>query len=723
MIIQDIQLENFRQFRGKTPRIAFAAGPGPRITVFHGEMGHGKTTLLNAFRWALHGTTGVSDRFQDPWFIVNKDVKDSDPDGARASVVLRFIQQGLVEGDKTVTVTRWVMGRDEPIKDKDEARPLRSAPTKLLVAVAPQNPGEPVYNLQDAAAQDYINAVIPEGILDVLFFDGEGIDKLATANQNKKMAEAVCNLLGFSVVERAIADLKHADVLGSLEAKRNESADIELKEKYVGCRQKEEEVDRLKGQQLELEAVRDRLGQEESELRAELAKSSDVKDIEARRAVLENQLKADRLALRKAEQDLAGFIAKRGFALVSPRLIKAGLMLESRLRDEHKFPAPMMSEFVRELLAGKKCICGRRLEAGSEPERCVGQILSVARDRDFHDAATSVGRTLGEMNSNLLSDRKELEKRRDECIRLDHDITRNSAEVRDLSEKLLKLGAPDIKLIEQKLSECLRSSGAAGAEINKLAQVDIPAAQKSLEALRTAIQRLESTRQVNAEIAAKVALVRDAISFLEESLRLAAEEVESRLAEKVNDRFSKLIDISSRAIVRREARKAGFADRFHVDIETLAADGTYRPESGVNTGKRQCLSLAFISSLVEFAAERGALRSTLGSMLPGENYPVVMDAPFSVIDELAASKVAQLLPSYANQVICLLNTSNYSAPIAACLDRPEFTGKRYAIVHHHRKGSRKDRRVLKIKGTEVAVTEVSPDMEYEWASIEDISNI
>ena len=143
----------------------------------------------------------------------------------------------------------------------------------------------------------------------------------------------------------------------------------------------------------------------------------------------------------------------------------------------------------------------------------------------------------------------------------------------------------------------------------------------------------------------------------------------------------------------------------------------------MNTGKRQCLSLAFISSLVEFASERGALKASLGDVLPGESYPVVMDAPFSVIDALAAAKVAQLLPTYANQVICLLNTSNYSPPIAERLDEPTHTGKRYVIIHHHPKGKAPDRRVLRIRGKEVAITDDKSDVGEAWAEIKDISDI
>jgi DNA sulfur modification protein DndD len=55
MRIDSIQLTNFRQFYGPTPKIEFAHGT-KNVTVIHGMNGADKTALLNAFTWILYGT-------------------------------------------------------------------------------------------------------------------------------------------------------------------------------------------------------------------------------------------------------------------------------------------------------------------------------------------------------------------------------------------------------------------------------------------------------------------------------------------------------------------------------------------------------------------------------------------------------------------------------------------------------------------------------------------
>jgi hypothetical protein len=53
MILESLQLKNFRQFYGETPKIEFASGE-KNVTVFHGENGSGKPAVLNCRKnWSI----------------------------------------------------------------------------------------------------------------------------------------------------------------------------------------------------------------------------------------------------------------------------------------------------------------------------------------------------------------------------------------------------------------------------------------------------------------------------------------------------------------------------------------------------------------------------------------------------------------------------------------------------------------------------------------------
>ena len=55
MIIKSITLKNFRQYQDA--KIEFSTDPEKNITIIMGDNGTGKTTLAQAFQWALYGTT------------------------------------------------------------------------------------------------------------------------------------------------------------------------------------------------------------------------------------------------------------------------------------------------------------------------------------------------------------------------------------------------------------------------------------------------------------------------------------------------------------------------------------------------------------------------------------------------------------------------------------------------------------------------------------------
>ena len=70
MIIQEIILENFRQYKLKSS-IKFSTDVNKNVTVITGDNTCGKTTLVQAFIWCLYGTSEFKDRS-----IINAEVFD-----------------------------------------------------------------------------------------------------------------------------------------------------------------------------------------------------------------------------------------------------------------------------------------------------------------------------------------------------------------------------------------------------------------------------------------------------------------------------------------------------------------------------------------------------------------------------------------------------------------------------------------------------------------------
>ena len=71
MIIQSIEMNNFRQYVGRQ-KIEFSTDKEKNVTVLIGVNTSGKTTIIRAFEWCLYGKNG----FEDP-VLLNSDVRSN----------------------------------------------------------------------------------------------------------------------------------------------------------------------------------------------------------------------------------------------------------------------------------------------------------------------------------------------------------------------------------------------------------------------------------------------------------------------------------------------------------------------------------------------------------------------------------------------------------------------------------------------------------------------
>jgi DNA sulfur modification protein DndD len=697
MLIKELRLLNFRQFAGETSPLQISSSQAANVTLFHGEMGHGKTTILNAFRWVLHGRNGVSDRFTGSHSIINRYVVESDST-AVSSVSLVFMQHVQNEGDMHVSIKRTVTSRQESALDS-----LAANYGELeVVTINTTHPNLTTPKYVGADAQNYINSIIPEGILDILFFDGEGIDKLMEENQSEDMAAAVRNILGFSVLERAIEDLGHEEVLGYFENERNESADDQLLLKY---NDEKTLVTKLALAEQNLKESKERrlfLEKESEETQLKLGNCREVADLTKDQEGLMRKMARDEKSQAKALQELKNFMRKNAFKIVSRRMLSEGAKLERKFRDDGEFPAPITSAYVHELLEKGICLCGRPLAPNTPEHQHVHAGLSFARDAQFHEAASSVGKVLDDLSSNNAGLRAELEALRDKYILIDDEIRNDDASLKNIQAQILKLGNVDVKSLEARLLDLGGDIKLCRAEITRIEDEVLPDLKGQLERLRTEIASLALRSEQSALMDIRVELIKQAISRLHELLRIRAEHVGTKLNEIVNRNFQSLTDIEGMARVVRKPRLIGQADAFIPEILIKNLNGDWIPETGVNTGRRQCLSLAFISALVELASNKANFNDQLDAYFPSNDYPVVMDAPFGVLDSVSSGKLAKSLPSFASQVVCLINYSSYKN-IKDALDAPGVIGKRYVLFHAYDPNELRNPRTEDILGQPVLV--------------------
>lgn len=702
MIIKQIKLINFRQF--KHACIDFAIKPGPNVTLIHGDQGHGKTAILNAFRWVLHGPSGVAKTLSDPEIIVHRDVAKygdnlvpANPE-AEAKVILIFTRKVEDEGDMHITIERSIYAKNQ--KELQHAGLLKVKVQNL------SNPASLVENLTQIIAQDYINAIIPEGILDILFFDGEGIDKL-TSGQNPNLSEAVRTILGFRVLESAIVDLRSTKKY--FESKRKDAAGDDLRKKY-------EEEDSIESDKIrtnlnlkEIDQYITKLKSDKDGLNKILSDNEQVRGLTEQRSNLERELAVFQNIHEKIVNDLRTFLRENSVALLSRRLSTHGEKLEKEFRDKGDFPAPISRKYISELINKEICICGRTLCANSIERLTVESYLKLARDNNFHESASSVATVLKDISAKHKSNLEKLRELRSSYLRSLGDIGEKERELLDINSQISTFSNVNIIELQQKYevvcTEIGRQKQIRSDVIGRLPDLD-----SRLEKVQREIKDLEVRKRDTQIAGRRVDLITQAISKITEIIHSASEQVGNSLNSSLNEAFQSFNNVTGRARVERSSRGDGMADSF-TPVALIFNGEKWDKETGINKGRQQCLSLAFIKSLVAIASDSKKFNIGIQGVFPSYDYPIVMDAPFGVLTEGPSVKVAIAMPQLASQVVCLVNHKSY-AGLKQQLDDSNIIGKKYYLYRNYNPDDTESQiQIVEIGNNKVQISGPSSDQD------------
>lgn len=197
MIFNKLTVTNLGNFSGTHVLRLRASDPksSKPIVLFGGLNGAGKTTIFDAIKLGLYGSEmfGTITVAKYHEYLKQKihcsKVTVVQPNNASIAVEFEYSHLGAVN---TYQVERmWeVTGK------------------KVHETLTIEKNGNPLDDIEKDSWQDFIKEIIPLGLSQLFFFDGEKIQKMMSDDSNEELKRSILSLLGLDLVERLQADLK-----------------------------------------------------------------------------------------------------------------------------------------------------------------------------------------------------------------------------------------------------------------------------------------------------------------------------------------------------------------------------------------------------------------------------------------------------------------------------------------------------------------------------------
>lgn len=631
MIIQSVTIENFRSFYGEQT-IIFSTDKSKNTTIVYALNGVGKSNLLNAILWCLHGT--FSHGFKNQNDILNWEAKKR---GRKSyHVAVSFVDENI---EYLVKRSGGDISNFKVIKFVD---------------------GNAIEVDMNPAI--FINSIIPRDMAGYFINDGEGNDLDVDVNGMISISRSIKDILGFQVAERSLSDLGKIKKELREELKRldidSQLAQYETELQLIEDRLSED-IKNVSDNKSLLERYKIQKDKCDRELRE--VNITEVRSMQRQRDTLERDLRSTQDELKKFESDRVALIRQYSWVVFSNPLVNQGLDFINMAEVEGKIPAPFNTQLVRDILKRSECICGTCIEKGSAAYDTILKLLDKGADeiqlsrlQRARARLLSVETLLPQAKSRLEDNFVSTDKAARAIENKRHDLEEISLKIEGVDDKKLEGIEKDRRLLGEKIQETERAIGRKEYAISD--------AYASKNKLDDAISRLQGLSPRAIQTKKRIQLTEEIEAAIRNELNETELQIKSTLEVKINYFLEKYL---------RQEYKVRVTDDFKLGLTDL--DGRPIPASG---GQSAILSFMYISSLIAIARERRDIQSNI--LTPGAIAPLIFDAPFSHLDANYAPSVARELPKLVDQLIIFMYPDP-SKDVASVIRAEGKLGKEYYL--------------------------------------------
>ncbi|MGE5484651.1 MAG: AAA family ATPase [Ignavibacteriales bacterium] len=650
MRLISLQLMNFRQFFGLTPKLKFADGQD-NVTVIHGANGSGKTALLNGFTWLFYNR--FTDAFAAPDFLVNRKALASARIG---QAVECWVELTFEHGNR-----RYVLRRTKRVTKTGE--PCDYEDDSCRVSLDRIESDGHLSQVSTDEIPDVIGRILPDKLMPYFFFDGERIESLQRANRRADVISATTMLVGEEVLSRAIDHLDGARK--RIEANLKQIGDAETSDLLERKEQIESEMEQVRSEKAQREANIEGFRRQKEAIDQDLRALASVQELQKRRDLLteqQRQLEQSEIAGRTRLREL---ISGRGYqAYLQPAISKFRTVIDS-LRKKGELPSSIKHTFVRELLEAGRCICGRPLHRGDQPYIEVEGWLERGGMSDVEEVALRMEAEIDAVEREAPRLFGLLDQTEDERRKIREQLSRIEGEL-DQIKKDLK-GSPveqarDLERRREEIEEDILDTQRRILE-NERQLKDL---QNRCEQIQGEIDKHKAANEAQQIVKSRLSACREARDALIRTRERLRSNFREDLGERINSLFSRM---------SFKPYKAAVAPDYSLEL----VDATNGTPVGPGTGESALLSLSFVGAVISQARDLTAARDRL----PGPDssvFPVVMDSPFGNLDPIYRRQVAKNIPEIANQVVIMVSKTQFQGEVETTIEK--LVGKEYVLRYY-----------------------------------------
>jgi len=630
MIISSLTLENFRVFKGKH-RIDLETKKDLPIVLFGGLNGAGKTTILTAVKLVLFGKASLKGSITST--IYNNYLEDQINKGAgdlnSASVSIEFDYSKLGKHYRYLIERSWSINNN-----------------KLKESLLIHENDKALSELNLSQAQSFIFDLIPLGVADLFFFDGEKIKEMADDEDGHILIDALKKLVGVDLIEKAAFDT-------GVVIRKNKKAGSSSEERAI--------IESLEAELISAE--------EEIEL-----KTSDYGNSHLPyEAELEAKLKKSKQKLNES----GGAWSKSRDELITEQ----GSITARKKELETK---------IIELMRGDIIFCA----APSFMKNLISQLnkdLSVSKSHDFNDrldkklsGLNTKDKALSSLVDQLKDDNiadarhqissfqfSEAEKSANGSLESKKALLELIAQYDDLESKLDDLGlnisrAPD----EAELKSIFTEINAIELEIEKASNRKMEIKREIRELLNIAIKLTYDLDKVYSRLQSEESSVK--VDNVGNKVIEAMEKLSKTL---IKDKITEL-ELEFNKVFQRLTRKADMTHQVKINqenfkIELIDKLGNTVNKKRISSGEKQIYAFSMLESL---------------GKVSGRNLPFIVDTPLGRLDSNHRTRLIEnFFPKIGEQVIVLSTDTEVDEDFYDAL-MPHIS-KSYEIIYNESEGS------------------------------------